>query len=194
MILSSILDDQDLFCIRRETISDQGIEAEIHSDLLDLNGNLLNEKICILKLDAYYAYNSKNTPNPPQVIDNLVIVKCCDGSISIHMIELRNSCGKNPTRRLNPGVILGKFLTAANDFIGTRYIEIFKKMPIKDIKAYLVSDPWQLASKNGGADIFEKKMKLSSLDTYSSMKPISVLDKMVLINPVLPPQPIIKGC
>jgi hypothetical protein len=194
MILDYILENQDLFCIRRETISDQGVEAEIHGDFLDLNGNLLSDKICILKLDAYCAYNSKYTPNPPQVIDNLVIVKCCDGSISIHMIELRCSCGRNPTRRLNPSEILGKFITAANDFIGTRYAEIFKKMSIKDVKAYLVSDPWQLASRSDGGDLFKKKIKLSSLDAYSSMKPINVLGRSVLINPVMPPQPIIKGC
>lgn len=194
MILSEILNDQHLFSIRRESISEQGIEAEIHNNLIDASGNLINERICILKLDAYYAYNSRDTPNPPKVIDNLVVIKCCDGSISIYMIELRKSCGRNPTRRLSPKEILDKFITAADDFIGNRYIQLFEKMPIKEIGAYLVSDPWQLASKTNGQSIFDKKIKLSSLDAYASMKPINVLNRKIFISPVLPPNPIIKGC
>lgn len=195
MLFERVLEDVDLFAIKRNSIVENGVEVEIHRDLFARGdgADLDHERICILKLDDYRAYNSRHTHNPPKVIDNFVAVRCCDGSVSIYLIELRSSQGRRPTQRLKASEIEEKFCTAAHDFIGARYLDVFAGMKIKEIKAYLVSNPWGLGS-SGGDEIFEKKIKLSSLDVYSSRKPIEVLNHRFLINPVLPPNPVVSPC
>lgn len=194
MIFKLSTTDPDLFNIRRDVIFDQGVEATVHECLLDSSGDLDHDKICIFKLDEYHAYNSRSYHNPPKVIDNLVIVRCCDGAVTIHMIELRRSRGKNALRRISPNEIVEKFVTAAADFIGNRYLSVFNGMVVKEIKAYLVSDLGGICSSENREKIFEAKVKSSALDAYSSQKPINVLGKKIFIRPVLPPNPIINCC
>lgn len=186
MIFKLVNSDPNLFEIRRNSIFDEGVFSEIDSSLLDENGDLLNDKVLILKLDEYFAYNSRKTHNPPPVIDNLIIVKCCDSSIGIYMIELRNAGGRDPRQRLHPRLIEPKFITAAADFIGQRYNGFFGAVAVSGIYAYLVIG---VSNK-----IYEEKIKLATLDVYSSRKPIDVLGRRVLINPTLPPNPVIRCC
>lgn len=192
--LNAITNNPDLFAIRRSDVAENRIRVSFHESFLDKNGDLLDHKVGVLKLDDYFAYNSRCTHNPPKVADNLVVVQCGDGSIKLYVIELRQSNGVRPIRRLNPSEIEEKFSTVLNDFIELRYPDIFSREKIKSIKAFLVSDPWGLAEKNGGSELFEKKVKLSALDAYASRKPLKCFDMFVVINPVMPPNPIMVPC
>lgn len=195
-MFEKIHQDADLFSIKRNSLSENGVDVSIDPGLFaDPDGDVLDdERICILKLDAFHAYNSRDAHNPPPAIDNLVLVKCCDDSISVYLIELRCSQGRRPIRRLSVKEVEQKFLTAADDFIGRRYAKLFESVSIRDVRAYLVSDPWGLRGDASGADRFNKKIKLSSLDAYSSRRPIDVLGRKVIICPVLPPNPVISPC
>lgn len=194
MTLNAITQIPELFAIRRYEVSENGVGVSFHASLLKENGDLHDDKVGILKLDDYEAYNSRYTHNPPKVADNLVIVQCGDSSIKLYIIELRQSNGNRPIRRLNPKEIEEKFRAALNDFIESRYPEVFPSTRVKSIMAYLVADPWRMAGKDDSAQLFEKKVKLSALDAYAFRKPLRIFDRFVPINPVMPPNPVITPC
>ncbi len=194
MTINSIINNQDLFPIVRFDVSENGVGISFSDHLLDKNGDLLTDRVCILKLDDYHAYNSKSTTNPPKVIDNIVIVQCFDNSIKIYLIELRSSNGRRPTQRLKHVEIEDKFKTAINDFVETRHAEIFGRVKINEAKAFLVTDPWKLSQKADGRELFNKKIKQSALDAYSSRKPLNIFGKKIFINPIMPPDPTITSC
>lgn len=194
MTLNAITQIPELFAIRRYDVSENGVGVSFHESLLDDNGDLLDHKVGILKLDEYEAYNSRHTHNPPKVADNLVVVQCDDSSIKLYAIELRQSNGNRPTRRLHPNEIEEKFSTALNDFVELRYSNIFPSEKVRSIKAYLVADPWKLAGKENSDELFQKKVKLSALDAYAFRKPLRVFGRFVVIDPVMPPNPVIAPC
>ena len=194
MILRELTQRPELFSIQRQDVSENGIGITFSSDLVDANGDLHVNKVCILKLDDFFAYNSRYTHNPPKVIDNLVVVKCFNDTFKLYLIELRCSNGKKPVRRLRVSEIEDKFRTAIHDFIETRYSEIFRSELVCEILAYLVSDPWKQSKTDSGREFFEKKLKLSALDAYASRKPFRVLGRSVFINPIMPPEPVIGPC
>lgn len=194
MILREITQRPELFSIQRQDVSENGIGITFSPDLIDENGNLHDNKVCILKLDEFFAYNSKYTHNPPKVIDNLVVVKCFNGEFRIYLIELRCSNGRKPVRRLRASEIEEKFKTAIHDFIEIRYTDIFRPETICEILAYLVSDPWNQSKIDNGRELFDKKMKLSALDAYASRKPFRIFGRNVFINPIMPPEPVIRPC
>lgn len=194
MTLEPFTLDPELFAIRRFDVAENGVGITFSPNLIDEHGNLRDDMVCVLKLDDYHAYNSRSTRNPPKVIDNLVIVRCCDGSAKLHLIELRKANGRRPTRRLKAEDIEEKFYTAIHDFIEKRYADLFPGDKIADIKAYLVSDPWNHSCREGRREFFEKKVKSSALDAYGARKPFKVFGKSVFINPILPPDPVIEPC
>lgn len=194
MILEPFTLEPELFAIRRFDVTENGVGITFSPRLLDENGNLRDDAVCVLKLDDYHAYNSRTARNPPKVIDNLVIVRCCDGTARLHLIELRKANGRRPTRRLKAEDIEEKFHTAIHDFIEKRYASIFPMEKIADIKAYLVSDPWNQSGKEERRELFEKKVKSSALDAYGARRPFKIFGRSVFINPILPPDPVIEPC
>ncbi len=184
----------ELFAIRRLDVEENGIGITFSSDLFELNGSLRDDKVCVLKLDEYQAYNSRQTKNPPKVIDNLIVLECCDGSLKLYLVELRHSRGRRPTQRLKYNEIEEKFKTAMHDFIEKRYSDIFHEKNVSEIKAFLVSDPWGHSERIGGRELFEKKAKSSALDAYGSKKPLRLLGRNIFINPVIPPDPLVEPC
>lgn len=194
MILNKVIQIPELFAIRRLDVSENGVGITFHPKLLSDQGDIRDDLVCILKLDEYHAYNTRTAHNPPKVIDNLVIVECCDGRISVYLIELRLSNGRRPTKRLHPSEIEEKFSTAIHDFIEKRYANVFSGDLIKEIKAYLVADPWKHSGKENANELFAKKMKSSALDAYSSRKPFRLFGHSILISPIVPPDPVITPC
>lgn len=184
----------DLFAIQRTDVSENGISITFSDELIEKNGDLRSDKVCILKLDDYHAYNTAFTPNPPKVIDNLVVLQCCNGSIKLVLIELRKSNGKNRTRRLRACEIKEKFQTAIHDFIEVRHSDIFSREKITDVKAYLVSDACSQFEANNNDEKFKRKIKSSALDAYGSMKPFVLYNIPIFINPIVPPNPVIAAC
>ena len=193
MPINKIINDATLHATLRNSIGEEGITVGIAKSLLTADDCLDNEVVAILKLDSFFAYNSRETPNPPKAIDYLVVVRCCDRSIRLYLIELRKSEGRNRTDRISPQEIVGKFQTVANDFF-PRFPEIFNRENVSKVTAHLVTDPWKLRDKPDADNKFSQKIKLSALDRYGSQKPLSILGRAVIINPILPPNPIIEPC
>jgi hypothetical protein len=186
-MITKILNNKDFFAICRNACEENGVRITFNEKLV------LGDNFLILKLDEFHFYNSRDTHNPLPCIDNLIVVRCCDGSFVYHLVELRQSQGKHPTRRLRPNEILKKFQTVADDFF-PKHSEIFVPDEAKSVHAYLVSDPWNISEKPEADSIFRSKAMGSCLDAYSGLKPINVLGQAVVIQPVLPPNPIINPC
>ncbi|WP_335970065.1 hypothetical protein [Acinetobacter bereziniae] len=182
----------DFSCLREYPI-ENGLGIDIAENCFN-NNALIYEKILILKLDEHNDYCSTFTHNPPAMIDFLIITQCCDESINLHLVEVRNTEGaKKPTVRLNPKAIMEKFNNAITLYLenhGMKYLEVEK---INNVKGYLVCDPWKLRDKDNRDEIFEKKLKTCALDFYSSLRPLKVFGKSFLIKPQLP-NPIIECC
>lgn len=182
----------DFNCLREYPI-ENGLGIEISENCFDSQA-LVYEKILILKLDEHNDYCSSFTHNPPAMIDFLIITQCCDESINLHLVEIREtSSAKKPIDRLNPREIMLKFTNAIDLYLknyGKSFLDVDK---IKSIKGYLVCDPWKLRDKDNRDEIFERKMKTCALDFYSSLKPLKVFNKSFLIRPHLP-NPIIECC
>lgn len=182
----------DFSCLREYPI-ENGLGIEISSNCFE-NEALIYEKILILKLDEHHGFCSSFTHNPPAMIDFLIITQCCDESINLHLVEVREtSSAKKPTTRLNPKEIIEKFNNAITLYLennGRNFIEVDK---IKSIKGYLVCDPWSLRDKENREEIFKTKMKTSALDFYSTLKPLRVFNKAFMITPELP-NPVVECC
>jgi len=191
-MIDSILQDQQLHALVRQACAENGLYVDIDSSLL--NGDVLNfDKIIILKPDAYYC--SKFMVSPPPSIDYIVVVKCTDETYKLYLIELRDCNGSSLVKRK---VIEKKFLTIATDFFEKKFPDIFSKdrYKISSIKLWLVADPFNTATID--QEMYEKKIKGTVIEQYLSMKPISVLGKLALIEPILPyiqkPVPRVMPC
>lgn len=192
MIIDLIRNNSDLCGLSREGCSEHAVSVQIDDKLL-IDGFVNHEKIIILKMDAYY--HSDHMHNPPPSIDCLVIVRCDDGKYNFYLIELRD-CKR--TKRIRPREIKGKFVTIIDDFIGKRYEDIFVNC-FKDVAVvnlWVVTDPLKTCGLSD--EEYEKKVKGTVIDAYSSMKPMKVFGKYCLITPILPrqsyPCPVITSC
>ena len=136
-----------------------------------------DEKVRILKIDAYY--NSSRMHNPPPSIDCLVIVKTGDSAFDFYLIELRDV---TVTKLVRPDNIIPKFRTVIEKFFQEDFSEIFmsSKYVINRFKLWLVTDPFHAESLT--EDQYKKKIGLTVLDRFQSMKPLRFRDKIAMIE------------
>jgi hypothetical protein len=189
-MLEEIYNHPDLFEITRQPCVENGVGGHIARSLL-VDGHLDSERVVILKIDAFY--DSSRMHNPPPSPDCLVIVRCCDGSYSAYVIELRNV---NSVRGVPRKEMLAKFKTALNDFIGERFKDIFwvdGQFRIKVLRLFLVTDPYAVSRRGMTGDDYRKYLKGTALDAFSSMEPLSVGGLVCPVEPILP-NPIIQEC
>ncbi|HRM14089.1 MULTISPECIES: hypothetical protein [Acinetobacter] len=183
---------EDFSCLREFPL-ENGLGIEISENCFE-NESLIYEKILILKLDEHNDFCSCFTHNPPAMIDFLIITQCCDESINLHLVEVRDTSGaRRPTVRLNQKEIMLKFNNAIDLYLenhGRKFIDVDK---VKSVKGYLVCDPWSLRDKDNREEIFKRKMKTSALDFYSTLKPLKVFNKAFMIEPELP-NPVVECC
>lgn len=192
-VYQKITEQTDDFVCLREYPVENGLGIDISDNCFNLD-SLDYEKILILKLDEHNDFCSSYTHNPPAMIDFLIITQCCDESINLHLVEIREtSSAKQPIKRLNPKEIMVKFNNAISLYLeryGIKFIDVDK---VKSVNGYLVCDPWKLKEHENREEIFKTKMKTCALDFYSSLRPLKVFDKSFLIKPHLP-NPIIECC
>jgi hypothetical protein len=182
----------DYLCLREYPI-ENGLGVEISENCFQ-NSELDYDKILILKLDEHNDYCSSFTHNPPAMIDFLIYTQCCDESINIHLVEIRETSGaRSPIVRLNPKEIITKFNNAIELYLNVHAISYLNIEKIKSVSAYLVCDPWKLRDKEEREEIFASKIKTCALDFYSTLRPLKVFGKSCLIKPHLP-NPIIECC
>jgi len=119
-MFKKIYNSPDLFKIVSTYCSENNAEICL-SDGLDLHSD---DKLLILKTDAYYS--SKNMHNPPPSIDCLILVKCdkCDG-YDLHLVELRDINSQNGFNKEN---IVSKFKTIIDNFLQVQFKDIFSRV------------------------------------------------------------------
>lgn len=191
-MIEKIYLDQDLFALIRQDCKENDVGATFAQELINEYGDLKDDRIIILKLDAFYS--SSNMPNPPPSPDYLVIVRCCDNSLDGYIIELRDT---TQTAAVRAKEIVKKFKTIAEDFFGKRYKSIFIKdngsIIFRSLKLYLVTDPLGLRSKNLSDDEYKKRIRGTTLDAYGTLEPLIFGTRPYIIEPVLP-DPVVKSC
>jgi hypothetical protein len=170
----------ELCVLLRQSCEENDVGVIICDELLE-NGELRHEHIKILKVDEYYS--SQNFHNPPPAIDCLIIVKEDAGSVSLFLIELRNS---RRSSSIKPSAIRPKFETTLRDFMETRFQSVFLSVEtvVASIKLWLITVPIEVMNK--GEDYYRKKIKLSVIDQYASQKPFRFRGKVCLLEVYLP--------
>lgn len=101
------------------------------------------DEFTVVKVDDYYNSGAAGHPTPPS-IDCLITVKNDDDSYVHYLIELKNI----PKARFTVSNIRGKFETTLNDFMGSRFSDIYENPSFvtKDLKLYFVTDPYHLVA------------------------------------------------
>lgn len=191
MLFDQIHNHSILGQICRQTCEENNSKVCIDEPLLS-NGILDDNKILILKPDAYY--NSLVMHNPPPAIDCLIFVKCTSGNYDMYLIELRDCSGSS---RISLKEILPKFDTIVNRFFN-EFHDIFELVEhkINSVFLWLVVDPYNTRRLNSNK--VNKKILGTVLEQYSSMRPFNIFGKFEIIQPKLPshdmPSPIIAQC
>lgn len=185
-------DENDYGCLREYTY-ENGIGIDINANCYN-DEALNNEKIIVLKLDEYHDFCSLYTPNPPSMVDFLILTECCDSSLDIFIVEIRQTANaRRSTQRLKPKDIVKKFENAVELYLEKKASRYLNDRVIRKVKAYLVCDPWGNQKDADGEEIFRQKAKGSCLDAYNNLKPIKVFNHFVMIEPILP-NPVIECC
>lgn len=191
MFFSAVYSNPSLAVICKQTCEENAAYVDISESLIK-NGMLDDDKVLILKPDAYYS--SSNMHNPPPAIDCMVFVKCESGFYDVYLIELRTCTG---TKRISISDILPKFKTISDTFI-PEFPEVFDQLAgkVRSLELWLVVDPFRTSGLN--ADAVQKKILGTVVEQYSLMKPVVLFGKTAVIKPQLPyreyPHPVIKDC
>lgn len=158
-MFDAIINNPDLFSIRREECSENGVCVEFCDEI----GGA--ENYIILKVDDYY--NTSNFATPPKAVDCLIVIKR-DHGYEIVLVELKNV---SSTKSIKPGEIEPKFLSTIQDFMGSDFSDIFSgDYDLVGFKTLLVADPWGWA--NLDSETFKRRIKGSLIDRYLMRKPL----------------------
>ena len=183
-----IMSDSDLFPLFRSYCSENRIEVCL-SEGLEENSD---DKLLILKVDAYYS-SANGMHNPPASVDCLILVKCdTNDCYDVYIVELRDINSPNGFDKKN---IVEKFTTTINDFLGKRFKTIFydEDYCFHNFKCYFVTDPYGcsgMTQEEYDEHIHAKELKLGY---FNSLKPFVFRDKIAMIEPILP-NPMIAEC
>lgn len=190
-MFNEIYNNPELFAILRQQCRENDVGATVAAALLNADGDLDEKRVVVLKLDLLYS--SQNMHNPPPAPDYLVIVRCCDDSYEGYIIELRDTA---QTSAVRSSKIVPKFKTAVEDFLGKRYRHLFfdgDDIIFKTLKLYLVTDPLGIRARGFSDAEYKSRILGTTLDAYSSLPPVIVGRRALLIEPVFP-DPTIESC
>ncbi len=154
-------------------------ECEENKIFVNMADDIPQNNYLVIKVDRYY--NSLNLSDTPPSVDCLVLLKCADSSYVLYLVELKNI--KRP-RRFKIDNIRDKFKTTIDDFMSTRFKDIFhsEKLPIKDLRLYFVTNLYKTPRKD-----------TTKMDSLLSRLPFEFRGKIKQIEPELP-NPLIKNC
>lgn len=142
-------------------------------------GEINDDLIRILKIDKYYS--SCFMHSPPPSVDCLIIVKN-GGSYSYFMVELRDVKG---AALVKPRDIMKKFETTVNDFINSRFRDVFVDgIVLRAFQMILVTNPYKASGVK--KESYNKKIKGTVLEQYNLLPPLRVGSKRAIIKPLLP--------
>jgi len=188
-MFNAILNHPTLSLLQRQTCD----ENDVHVTFSDAIEEAFDDKILILKVDAFY--DTVRFPLPPPSIDCLIIVKCgFEGWFDFYLIELRNV---NSPRGFNVENVREKFVSTIEDFLKERFADIFLSeiYRLNNLKLFFVSDAYRVKKRfpDISDEEYRKKFMGPKLDAIASLKPFRFRDKIATIIPMLP-NPMIDEC
>lgn len=182
-MLDEIQNDPAIYSLIRNDCHENGIGINFCDELFEAGEYIDPDKLVILKLDAFY--DTKRMATPPKSPDYLIILRCPDNSYNLYVIELRNVSRTSGIPRAD---ILEKFSTIVEDFFPNRFPNYFDTTShkINNISFYLITDPYNLASRGLNSQEIREYLTGTNLDAYSSMEPLIYNGLPILIEPKLP--------
>nr|VFJ45299.1 MAG: hypothetical protein BECKFM1743A_GA0114220_100224 [Candidatus Kentron sp. FM]VFJ63058.1 MAG: hypothetical protein BECKFM1743C_GA0114222_103334 [Candidatus Kentron sp. FM]VFK05823.1 MAG: hypothetical protein BECKFM1743B_GA0114221_100058 [Candidatus Kentron sp. FM] len=181
-MLDRITNHPELFGLLRQSCEENGIGVRICDEFMD-NGQLREDTVRILKVDAYYS--SRNMHSPPPAIDCLIIIETGEGAFGLTLVELKNI---SSTRKadLKPRAIRPKFDTVIEDFLSKEFADIFldNHIRISHFRLWLVTNPYRWPPMSEEA--YRKKLKNIALKMFLSDKPYRFRGNVARIEPKQP--------
>lgn len=153
--------------------------CEENNIFVSMAGDIPEENYLVIKVDKYY--NSLRLPDTPPSVDCLVLLKCTDSRYVLYLVELKKI--KRP-RSFKIDNIRGKFKTTIDDFMSTRFRDIFhsEKLDVKSLHLYFVTNLYKTPRKD-----------TTRMDSLLAMKPFTFRGKNYQISHKLP-NPLINKC
>jgi hypothetical protein len=156
---------------------------------IDIDVSVKKEDILIIKIDDYY--KSLNLALTPPSIDFIVIQRCSSNYYQVFLIEAKNIADKSG---FDPSQIEQKFKTTVNDFINSKFYEVFcKYSTIKDWHLYFVSDPYDLREFSEKHPKYKKMMEESKLSYFLKLRPFKICGEIFLLK-YKTPNPLVTIC
>jgi len=186
-MFSKIINHEELSKILSDSCKENNIEANISNYLI----NKYQKAYLVLKTDKYYnSLSFKNDEKTPPSTDCLILVKCNkQNCYDLYLIELKNI---NKPKRFEVENIKDKFKTVIDDFMESRFKDIFNNEKYCKFNCYFITNPYGF---KGTQEEYDKKIKTKGLklDSFNSMKPLVFNKKVTMIKSILP-NPIIESC
>jgi hypothetical protein len=156
-------------------------KCEENQICVSIDNSIPKTNYVVIKVDQHY--NSLRLKNTPPSLDCLIAVKCRDNDYIIYLVELKNI--KSPAG-FKVDNIYKKFKTTIDDFMGSRFKNIFQnhKYKIKWLYLYFVTDPYRGRRPRQGT---------TKMDSLLLKKPFLFQGKRYIISHKLP-NPMITNC
>nr|VFK17739.1 MAG: hypothetical protein BECKLPF1236B_GA0070989_11245 [Candidatus Kentron sp. LPFa] len=177
-MLDEIVKHPDLFGLLRHACEEHDVCVTVCDELME-NGDLRQDLIAILKIDAYF--KTPKFSKPPKSIDCLIIIKTGERKFGLTLVELKNV---SDARSLRPREIEPKFDTTIDDFLSGEFKSIFMNpgVTISYLHLWLIANPYKWSPER-----YRKKLKDTVLGMYLSKKPkFSFRNKVAGIKPMHP--------
>jgi len=154
-------------------------ECEENKIFVSMADDIPKNNYLVIKVDRYY--NSLKLSDTPPSVDCLVLLKCTDNHYVLFLVELKKI--KRP-RSFKIDNIRGKFRTTIDDFMSTRFKDIFhsETLPVKELHLYFVTNLYKTPRKD-----------TTRMDSLLSLKPFKFRGRNYQISHKHP-NPLIKNC
>lgn len=180
-MFDEIRNHPDLADFRCRTCEENNVAVKVCDELTD-NGELRQDLIDILKIDAYYN-NRVHQPDPS--IDCLIVIKTGHREFGLTLVELKNVSHR---RHLGIHRIGKKFKTTIQDFLSNRFADIFTSIDftLSYFRLWLVTNPGILPPMP--SEKHRKRFKTSELERCLIEKPHNFRGNVAHIECVPPGQ------
>lgn len=162
-----------------DRVEENGVEVTIDPHFYLPDGSLDLEKIANICVDSYY--NSLRMQDTPPSIDNLLIIDRGRNCFSLYLIELKSV---RKLGQLSKDNIKAKFNTTINDFMSTRFRNIFNKNGAKvaDINLWLICNRFNYIGSGMSDQDYEKRIKSTLIEQLLLIPPFRFAGRIATIQ------------
>jgi hypothetical protein len=160
-------------------VEENGVNVILDPSFYLPDGSLDTDKIANVAVDSYY--NSLKIGDTPPSIDNLIVIGRGNGFFSLYLIELKSV---KRMKYLNSNSIKKKFDTSINDFMSTRFQNIFLKSGtrLSDLNLWLICNKFDYMGTEISRDDYEKRIKNTIVEKLLLIQPFRFGGKLAAIQ------------